>query len=379
VLTERAREASEALSDDYHHQHGYLHQDQVDCVLNKRTLTPVEGLAAYENPSQEEIEIMNDSLNCVITSSDSLMNAAGSVGRNAFDQYIEGFLSAPLLSSAEEIELGRCLSLARDAMDTLAAGDTGSDSRPREIIMHSSKARHRMIVSNLRLVVSVAKEYERVSNSLDLPDLVHEGILGLIRAVEKFDFTRGFRFSTYATWWIRQAITRAVIDKGALVRYPARVVEDLRKLRTAMRMLTRMHPDREPSSQEIAEELEWEPEKIQFFLNLATSSLVSLYTAVATDTEVTFGDLLESPEPEPTKLIMDVERTAIIESMLAELTQREREILVMRFGLDEDEEMTLENIGQRFGLTRERVRQIQEKALTKLRRKMSKQDLQEVL
>lgn len=291
MLTERAREASEALVDDYHHQHGYLHQDQVDRVLNKRTLTPAEGLAAYENPSQEEIEITNDSLDCVITSSDSLMDAAGSVGRNAFDQYIEGFLSAPLLSSAEEIELGRCLSLARDAMDTLAAGDTGSDSRLREIIMHGSKARHRMIVSNLRLVVSIAKEYERVSK-LDLPDLVHEGILGLIRAVEKFDFTKGFRFSTYATWWIRQAITRAVIDKGTLVRYPARVVEDLRKLRTAMRMLTRMHPDREPSSQEIAEELEWEPEKIQFFLNLAASSLISLYAAVATDTEVTFGDLL---------------------------------------------------------------------------------------
>jgi RNA polymerase primary sigma factor len=378
VLTERAREASEALSDDYHHQHGYLHQDQIDRVLNKRTLTPAESLAAYENPSQEEIEITNDSLDCLITSSDSLMNAAGSVGRNAF-QYIEGFLSAPLLSSAEETKLGRCLSLARDAMDTLAAGDTGSDSRLREIIMHGSKARHRMIVSNLRLVVSIAKEYERVSNSLDLPDLVHEGILGLIRAVEKFDFTKGFRFSTYATWWIRQAITRAVIDKGALVRYPARVVEDLRKLRTAMRMLTRMHPDREPSSQELAEELEWEPEKVQFFLNLATSSLIPLYTAVATDTEVTFGDLLESPESEPTKLIMDVERATIIESMLAELTQREREILVMRFGLDEDEEMTLEDIGQRFGLTRERVRQIQEKALTKLRRKMSMQDLQEVL
>ena len=146
-----------------------------------------------------------------------------------------------------------------------------------------------------------------------------------------------------------------------------------------MGMLTRMHADREPSSQEIAEELEWEPEKVQFFLNLATSSLISLYTAVATDTEATFGDFLESPEPEPTKFIMDVERAAIIESMLAELTPREREILVMRFGLDEDEELTLENIGQRFGLTRERVRQIQEKALTKLRRKMSKQNLQEVL
>jgi DNA-directed RNA polymerase sigma subunit (sigma70/sigma32) len=151
VLTERAREASEALSDDYHHQHGYLHQDQVDRVLNKRTLTPAESLAAYENPSQEEIEITNDSLDCVITSSDSLMNAAGSVGRNAFDQYIEGFLSAPLLSSAEEIKLGRYLSLARDAMDTLAVGDTGSDSHLREIIMHGSKAHHRMIVSNLRL------------------------------------------------------------------------------------------------------------------------------------------------------------------------------------------------------------------------------------
>jgi RNA polymerase sigma factor (sigma-70 family) len=107
--------------------------------------------------------------------------------------------------------------------------------------------------------------------------------------------------------------------------------------------------------------------------------LIPLYTAVATDTEVTFGDLLESPESEPTKLIMDVERATIIESMLAELTQREREILAMRFGLDEDEEMTLEDIGQRFGLTRERVRQFQEKALTKLRRKMSMENLQEVL
>jgi RNA polymerase sigma factor (sigma-70 family) len=161
-----------------------------------------------------------------------------------------------------------------------------------------------MIVSNLRLVVSIAKGYERASD-LNLPDLVHEGTLGLMKAIERFDFTKGFRFSTYATWWIRQAITRAVINKGSPVRYPVLVAENLRKLRTAIRMLTRMHPDREPSIQEIAEELEWELE---------------------------------------TELIMDVERAAIIESMLAELTQREREILVMRFGLDEDEEMSLENL-----------------------------------
>jgi RNA polymerase primary sigma factor len=371
MLTERAREGSEALVDDYHCQNnGY--------GLNKHTLTPAESLADYENLSQEEIEITNDSLNCVIASSDPLTNDADLVGRNAFEQYIKDFLSAPLLSPAEEVELGRRLSLARDAMDALAAGDADDDPSLREIIMRSSKARHRMIVSNLRLVVSIAKRYERASD-LNLPDLVHEGTLGLIKAIERFDFTKGFRFSTYATWWIRQAITRAVINKGSPVRYPVLVAEDLRKLRTAMRMLSCMHPDREPSTQEIAEELEWEPEKVRFFLNLATSSLISLSAAVATDTDVTFGDLLESPEPAPTELIMDVERAAIIESMLAELTQREREILVMRFGLDEDEEMSLENLGQRFGLTRERIRQIQEKALTKLRRKMSERDLQEFL
>jgi len=202
-------------------------------------------------------------------------------------------------------------------MDALAAGDVNDDPSLREIIMRSSKARHRMIVSNLRLIVSIAKRYERASD-LNLPDLVHEGTLGLIKAIEKFDFTKGFRFSTYATWWIQQAITRAVINKGSLVRYPVLVAEDLRKLRAAMRMLSCMQPDREPSIQEIAKELEWEPEKVRFFLNLATSSLISLSAAVATDTDVTFGDLLESPEPAPTELIMDVERAAIIESMLAE-------------------------------------------------------------
>ncbi|MGH9245626.1 MAG: sigma-70 family RNA polymerase sigma factor [Acidimicrobiales bacterium] len=288
--------------------------------------------------------------------------------RDLVRQYLDELRAFPLLTAADEVELSRLiesgLAAAADLVDDTKTVPRARRRQLEEAVAVAAMARRRFIQSNLRLVVSVAKRYQ--SSGLSMLDLIQEGNLGLMRAVEKFDHRKGFKFSTYATWWIRQAITRAIADKSRTIRVPAHMGETLSVLsRVSAQLLKTLR--REPTALEMSAASGIPLERVEEALH-AEPDLVSLSVPVGDDGSAELEDLLPDPNAEaPWEVAAaSMERNALLHA-LRSLSDRERAVLTLRFGLDYDRPMTLDEVGQRFELTRERIRQIEAKALSKLR------------
>jgi RNA polymerase primary sigma factor len=367
ALTENAARAVQILLAEYDRQGERLSQEQIDRVLHKRELSPQESLAIYQVLSEKGIEIDSGEESSDLDEEQYEVSHASYSRSTNIQLSEELFLScfkAPLLTAKEEVDLGRSLALGEETRGALIRGEISDSAQARQIICRGEEARRRMIVSNLRLVAKIAKQWIDISD-LEFVDLFQEGVLGLIRAVEKFDYSKGYKFSTYATWWIRQSVSRAVADKGKTIRLPVHVTEKINLLRKVKRYLERTI-GKEPSVHQIAEELEWEPEEVRFVMDLSLMDVASLDQPVGSDDDRTVGDSLVSPEPTPLDMVTEWDERRFFTSLLSEMPSRQQEILRMRFGFDGTDGMTLEQVGKVFDLTRERIRQIEAKALKRL-------------
>ncbi|MFG2571526.1 sigma-70 family RNA polymerase sigma factor [Streptomyces sp. NPDC048481] len=284
-----------------------------------------------------------------------------------FRQYLREIGRIPLLTAAEEVDLARRVEAGLFAEERLTgASDLDSElalDLDRLVVM-GRMAKRRLIEANLRLVVSVAKRY--VGRGLTMLDLVQEGNLGLIRAVEKFDYARGYKFSTYATWWIRQAMSRALADQARTIRVPVHVVELINRV---VRVQRRMLQERgyEPTAEEVAGQLDLPPERVGEVLRLAQEP-VSLHAPVGEEDDVALGDLIEDGDAaSPVESAAFLLLREHLDAVLSTLGERERKVVQLRYGLADGRPRTLEEIGRIFGVTRERIRQIESKTLNKLR------------
>lgn len=306
-------------------------------------------LADVDEPDAEELEEAED------WQEDKQPTFFDDVSDDSVRLYLREIGKIPLLNAEEELALAQ----------KVVAGD--------------KRAKDQMAEANMRLVVSIAKRYS--GRGLDFLDLIQEGNTGLLRAVEKFDPDKGFKFSTYATWWIRQAITRAIADQARTIRIPVHMVETINKLLRTQRRMTQ-DLNREPSIEELARELEMEPEKVEYVMKIK-QDIHSLDAGVGRDgddEDSVLGDFIEdedaaSPEDSAASQLLKEQ----VQDILGVLTEREQKIVKMRFGLEDGKSHTLEEVGQEFAVTRERIRQIEAKALTKLRKHKDAKKLYEYL
>ncbi|MWA10964.1 sigma-70 family RNA polymerase sigma factor [Streptomyces sp. BA2] len=291
----------------------------------------------------------------------------GGPSSDLFRQYLREIGRIPLLTAAEEVELARGVEAGLFAEEKLRLAidlDSQLALDLDKLVVMGRMAKRRLIEANLRLVVSVAKRY--VGRGLTMLDLVQEGNLGLIRAVEKFDYARGYKFSTYATWWIRQAMSRALADQARTIRVPVHVVELINRV---VRVQRRMLQERgyEPTPEEVAGQLDLAPERVSEVLRLAQEP-VSLHAPVGEEDDVALGDLIEDGDAtSPVESAAFLLLREHLEAVLSTLGERERKVVQLRYGLADGRPRTLEEIGRIFGVTRERIRQIESKTLNKLR------------
>ncbi len=317
-----------------------MDQEKDDLLLEPMEPDALD-LADEEELSDEDLEITVDNVDAFADDSVRL--------------YLREIGKIPLLSNEEEAELAK------------------------EIVKGSRKAKEKMVEANMRLVVSIAKRYS--GRGLDFLDLIQEGNTGLLRAVEKFDPEKGFKFSTYATWWIRQAITRAIADQARTIRIPVHMVETINKvLRTTRKLTTELN--REPTIEEIAKELDMDVDKVEYVMRIK-QDIASLDASVGRDgddEDSVLGDFVEdeeraSPEDSAANQILKEQLASIIST----LSEREQKIIKMRFGIGGERPHTLEEVGYEFSVTRERIRQIEAKALSKLRKHKDTKKLHEYL
>jgi RNA polymerase primary sigma factor len=293
--------------------------------------------------------------------------------------YLKEIGRVPLLNAALEVEIAQAIEVGNEAAARIAAhalaerGEgpaedvlKGTDqTRNRRLVRKGQQAKDDLIEANLRLVVSIAKRYR--NRGLAFLDLIQEGNLGLMRAVDKFDHTKGFKFSTYATWWIRQAITRAIADQARTIRIPVHMVETINKVVWAQRQLLQ-ELGREPTIEEVSQRVEFPIDRIREILRI-NQDTVSLEQPVGDEDDFNLSDLIEDrgavvPDDAATRSLLDV----AVREALGHLSEREQDVVRLRFGLDDGKIRTLEEVGKEFGVTRERVRQIESKTLAKLRR-----------
>ncbi|MBM4423308.1 MAG: sigma-70 family RNA polymerase sigma factor [Chloroflexi bacterium] len=294
--------------------------------------------------------------------------------------YLKEMARVPLLTTEQEVDLAKRLErglLADERLRTM-----GPKTRPKTREMLASHiedgrlAREHLIKANTRLVVSIAKKY--MCRGVPFLDLIQEGNLGLMKAVEKFDYRRGYRFSTYATWWIRQTITRAIADQGRTIRVPVHMSDRIRRLYKTARTLEQ-ELGRRPTMEEIAGELRCEPRKVQWMLKVSWQPL-SLERPVGEDDDEEFGSFVEDENAlSPTQSALNTLLREKVEAVLSTLPPREARILRLRFGLQNGRAYTLEEVGQKFGLTRERIRQIEGRALRRLRHPRRSRQLRDYL
>ena len=346
-------------------QRGFIMVGEIQQELEEISAPP----DSFEQVTLEFIEAgmdvreeSEDALSDTAMSSDELVHVSDPVR-----MYLQEIGRYPLLTTQQEVELSMQVEAGVKAEERLDS-DAEYTVAERVILERQARladrARKRVVESNLRLVVSIAKKY--VGRGMGLLDLIQEGNLGLIRAVEKFDYRKGFKFSTYATWWIRQAVTRALADQARTIRVPVHMVETINKLALVQRML---HQDlgREPTISEIAKELDIASDKVTELRRIAQDPL-SLETPLGDQDDATIGDIVpdlgaDVPVEEAAFRLLQEYLSLALEA----LNTREREVLIMRFGLDDGRVRTLEEVGNHFEVTRERIRQIENKALAKLR------------
>jgi RNA polymerase primary sigma factor len=325
-------------------------EEYVDTLDDFYNTIVTKGIDIFESTSQDDDE---EGVTELTRELEELSSLEGSGVSDPVRMYLKEIGRIPLLNREEEIRLAQ----------QVEAGD--------------AKAKQHLIDSNLRLVVSIAKKY--IGRGMTFLDLIQEGNKGLIRAVEKFDWTKGFKFSTYATWWIRQAITRSIADQARTIRIPVHMVETINKLmRTSRRLMQEL--GREPTPEEIGAVMEMEPDKVREILKIAQNT-TSLESPVGDgEDDSTLGDFIaDTRQKSPYELTTEQMLKENVEEVLSALSDREAKVLRMRFGLNNNKMMTLEEVGRKFGVTRERIRQIEAKALRKLKHPSRRKKLQDFL
>ena len=339
-----------------------------------------QGIEVYADAeeAEEERRLREQSPDEIPIPAVDPFDLSGIAADDTISLYLKEMARVPLLAPAEEIMLAKSLEKGRNAQKKLRRdGNTEEEAlKLRRFIRDGNKARDHLIKANTRLVVSIAKKY--MGQGVPFSDLIQEGNLGLMKAVEKFDYRRGYKFSTYATWWIRQAITRALADQGRTIRVPVHMSDRIRKLHQISRQLEQVW-GRKPTPEELADNMDLDSSKVRWMLRVSRHP-VSLERPVGEEEDSELGNFIEDEDaPTPPDTAFHHLLQEKLEDVLSTLTPREARILRLRFGLQNGRSYTLEEVGKKFGLTRERIRQIEGQALRKLRHPRRSRQLRDYL